>query len=1184
MNDSKNLSASFGDLSDTEQAIVDSRIDEFVASLRRGDGVSLDDLVEGLSQIASYHVLREAFLEQRELERQHLDEVLIKAFAAFPSFDKNMVDADQATSGVHESHTSKPLPEHTPKVSNYELIDVLGTGGTARVFLASHYRLRRIVALKCPQVRAGEMSSEQLTKIQHRFQREARIQAQVASLGVPVIHEVDWTLDELPFIAMEPVLGPTFEEKLKGRKIEEIDRENLLHVAQVCRTLAIAHKQGVLHLDLKPQNIRFTTDGVLKVLDWGFGREPGGIELSQTTEQDTEGKLVSQLGGTPYYMSPEQARGEWETLSVKTDSFAVGAIIFEVLTGNRIFPLDTAVNDLISWTSKGEFSDAITNLKQQKLPLELDQLAIECLSLSQENRPDVNVIAEKIETYYEDLDENDRKLREEAVVLKANQLEIEKRLKSEKRLRRTTALAAFGAVLLVSILAVLATSFFHNRQAQFVKENSRIETMEANATKSIDVVYQAINGEDLPQASTALVQTRAFLSHNPPPDLVKKIELAEQDLKLAKSLDKIRQERLLLQVDSLSSSEISRDKYARQLELAGFGISELELADKIASSRITKTLLRAVQDWYLLETESTVRHQLVGVLNRCNIDMEWLELISSGDATELLNLAIDPNTKKPSFDRVELIVNSLPVGDSRSIQMLRNVEAFERENFWVQLALAVNLDRTAGLNLESKRDLQSMAVAHARTAMALNPDSSSAVLEYGMQCQEQHLHEELKTLDQFLDQATEDTWIHQAVLAMSAEAKNNYSIGLEHWDKALQIEPRVRYLVERKVSCLVHLGKHNQALELANQTLIQDPSNQNLILWKSVVLCYQQPTEARNLLAQVLELNPENEMAKLAFSMALVFEGRVFEAVPKFRDTSMGAFTDPNAPAVRTIVAILEGDKESAIRNAELQLAMAENWQASFFLAIAYGQAGRWKEAISSFDRARKTLNKSDANQFSFFDFGSLELAIKSQNIRNVLPLVRDHAENKTADWSSIKNNWFRRMALRGFPAGGDFFLSHDRFVTAAKYYEISTPPGSTMAAFPSLTVMFGTGRISAARAASKASATFDSEFEEINDADRMHFRRLAFKWLEGELQSCRAVASKNGLQGQMTALWEGSSKAHAGLRLSILLLHRDFEPIRNPAFINQMPKEDQERAIKLWNDVELLYEEMFDVEITIND
>ena len=207
-------------------------------------------------------------------------------------------------------------------------------------------------------------------------------------------------------------------------------------------------------------------------------------------------------------------------------------------------------------------------------------------------------------------------------------------------------------------------------------------------------------------------------------------------------------------------------------------------------------------------------------------------------------------------------------------------------------------------------------------------------------------------------------------------------------------------------------------------------------------------------------------------------------------------------------------------------------------------------------------------------------LVPKAMNIRNVLPMEKQDLKNDRFEWADDPR---KRLVVSFAPHLGDYFLSNSRFVTAVKCYEISCPAGSTYASQSNFTVMYGTNKIAAARAAAQASICFDNEFEKVSNDDRQRYRRLAFKWVESEIGICRIASQREGIAGGFATYLDGKSKKEIGINLSLLMLHKELEPIRNPIFINQMSKEDRDRAKKIWDEVRTLYEMTFDTEISQN-
>jgi len=226
------------------------------------------------------------------------------------------------------------------KIGHYEIIRLLGQGGMGQVYLATDEILERQVAIKfLPQ----EIERDPTTR--QRFVREAK---SAAALDNPFICKVYETGDSegKAFIAMEFVEGKTLDEKLKEETF--VLRDSLRIALEIAEALDAAHKKGIVHRDLKPSNIMITPQGHAKVMDFGLAKRilPGGEqELSRTM---TQSSITEQgaIAGTISYMSPEQARGEG--IDAKSDIFAFGIILHEMLTGGHPFSKSSAIETLSS--------------------------------------------------------------------------------------------------------------------------------------------------------------------------------------------------------------------------------------------------------------------------------------------------------------------------------------------------------------------------------------------------------------------------------------------------------------------------------------------------------------------------------------------------------------------------------------------------------------------------------------------------------------------------------------------------------------------------------------------------------------------------------------------------------------------------------------------------------------------
>ena len=211
---------------------------------------------------------------------------------------------------------------------SYKILSQLGAGGMGEVYLAEDTRLNRKVAIKF--ILARSTADEQAQK---RFIREAQAAAGLDHPNICAIHEVG-EQDNISFIVMQYVDGQTLASRIQAKTLTLADTLDIS--IQVAGALSAAHSQGIIHRDIKPQNIIINSHGQLKVLDFGLAKVIKQGELLDG-EADTE-VLLSTPGmimGTPAYMSPEQVRGE--TVDARSDIFSFGSVLYEMVTGRHPF-------------------------------------------------------------------------------------------------------------------------------------------------------------------------------------------------------------------------------------------------------------------------------------------------------------------------------------------------------------------------------------------------------------------------------------------------------------------------------------------------------------------------------------------------------------------------------------------------------------------------------------------------------------------------------------------------------------------------------------------------------------------------------------------------------------------------------------------------------------------------------
>jgi hypothetical protein len=220
------------------------------------------------------------------------------------------------------------------QLSSYQTLMLVGAGGMGEVYQARDLRLGREVAIK---ILRGDLAEE--AELLSRFEREARLLASLNHPHIATLYGME-EAEGVRFLVMEFVPGLTVADRLAGGPLAV--EEGLLVGRQIAEALEAAHEKGVIHRDLKPGNVKITPEGKVKLLDFGLAKviAVGATPSDETTTQEATRNGI--ILGTPYYMSPEQIRGQ--PLDRRTDIWSFGCVLFEVLTGERAFPGQTGAD------------------------------------------------------------------------------------------------------------------------------------------------------------------------------------------------------------------------------------------------------------------------------------------------------------------------------------------------------------------------------------------------------------------------------------------------------------------------------------------------------------------------------------------------------------------------------------------------------------------------------------------------------------------------------------------------------------------------------------------------------------------------------------------------------------------------------------------------------------------------
>ncbi|HKB35990.1 MAG TPA: serine/threonine-protein kinase [Gemmataceae bacterium] len=263
-----------------------------------------------------------------------------------------------------ETLPTDSLPEGFPLapasgVPGYEILAELGRGGMGVVYKARQVGLDRFVALK--MIRSAEYAAHQEVV---RFKAEAEAVAKLQHPNIVQVHEVG-DHNGLPFFSLEFCPGGSLDKKLAAARLPPEEAARLGEC--LARAMHYAHQRGIVHRDLKPANVLLAEDGVPKIADFGLAKR-----LEGGTGQTVSGTVL----GTPSYMAPEQARGKSKQIGPAADVYALGAILYELLTGRPPFRGETSLDTLSQVMNEEPVPPRRLN---PSVPRDLELVCLQCL-------------------------------------------------------------------------------------------------------------------------------------------------------------------------------------------------------------------------------------------------------------------------------------------------------------------------------------------------------------------------------------------------------------------------------------------------------------------------------------------------------------------------------------------------------------------------------------------------------------------------------------------------------------------------------------------------------------------------------------------------------------------------------------------------------------------------------------
>jgi len=363
---------------------------------------------------------------------------------------------------------------------DYEILAELGRGGMGIVYKAMHHRLNRLVALK--MIRGG-VHADDIQII--RFKIEAEAVAALRHPNILQIYEIGES-NGLPYVALELLEGGSLADRLKGTALPP--RKAAEWMVPLALAMDTAHRAGIVHRDLKSANILFTADEVPKITDFG---------LAKRLEMDDGHTHTGQVMGTPSYMAPEQARGDTKTVGPPADIYALGAMLYEMLTGRPPFK-GTSAMETVKLVIDVE--PVAPSRVQFRVPRDLETICLKCLQKEPRKRyATAKELAEDLNSY----------LFGEPIRARRT-LPIERGIKWAKRRPAVATLLAIGILGVITGLSTGVWYWNHKRALERIAAE-KVDQLKEETADDLIRAQDALSKHDLIEAKAVLTARQSLL-------------------------------------------------------------------------------------------------------------------------------------------------------------------------------------------------------------------------------------------------------------------------------------------------------------------------------------------------------------------------------------------------------------------------------------------------------------------------------------------------------------------------------------------------------------------------------------------------------------------------------------------------------------------------------------------------
>jgi tRNA A-37 threonylcarbamoyl transferase component Bud32 len=540
-----------------------------------------------------------------------------------------------------------------PRIGGYEVEAILGRGGMGIVFRARQVRLNRTVAIK--MMLADTYASQQE---RDRFQREAEAVAGLPHPNIVQIYEVNDS-DGHTYFSMEYVEGGTLADRLAGSP--QPARQAASLVAALARGVQAAHEGGIIHRDLKPSNILLTADGTPKISDFGLARR-----LNDAAGLTWTGAAM----GTPSYMAPEQAQGKAGVPGPAVDIYSLGAILYQLLTGQPPFLGESAAE--IVQQVIGREPVPLSRLNA-RVPRDLETICLKCLQKDPRRR---YLSAKEL------ADDLDRFLSGEAIVARP-----EGRIgRLYRRIRKRPVLSAALAiaVILAVALAIVGLWVFLQRAAN-----------ERAANEDLREMIEMQEAGRWSEANAALQRARGRLGNSGSAQLRQRIKQGVRERDLVARLDEIRLHRVEL-IDPIAIYSQTDGEYKSAFRENGLGEVGEDcgtVAERIRETHIRDALVDALDEWSICTRDYNTLSWIVQVAEQADRNSsDWRsrarDLAHWAEMKSLAELAEAAPVDEGCVSLLLAVALRLDNAKGDPIPFLKKLQKAHPSDFWINYTLA----------------------------------------------------------------------------------------------------------------------------------------------------------------------------------------------------------------------------------------------------------------------------------------------------------------------------------------------------------------------------------------------------------------------------------------------------------------------------------------------------------------